>query len=112
MPPLQAWRPAAGVTDGHRAHHAHHQLRFRECCFERLEVRKRQHPVLDQRRQLIAVGAADHSIYIFNASTGAQTTIPASSPDAAPTDVSFGYRLISIRHPWSSVRCQWKTFIL
>ena len=30
----------------------------------------------------------------------------------APTSVSRGYFLISMRQPWSSVRCQWKVFIL
>ncbi len=30
----------------------------------------------------------------------------------APTDVSFGYFLISIRQPWSSVRCQCSVFSL
>ena len=29
-----------------------------------------------------------------------------------PISVNFGYFLISIRHPWSSVRCQWKVFRL
>ena len=29
-----------------------------------------------------------------------------------PTVTSFGHFLISIRQPWSSVRCQWKTFML
>ena len=29
-----------------------------------------------------------------------------------PTEVSFGYFLISKRQPWSSVRCQWKTLSL
>jgi hypothetical protein len=30
----------------------------------------------------------------------------------APTDVSFGYFLISNRHPWSSTRCQCRTLSL
>ena len=28
------------------------------------------------------------------------------------TSASRGYRLISIRQPWSSVRCQWNVFSL
>jgi len=36
---------------------------------------------------------------------------PAKSGNCEPTSTSLGYFLISMRHPWSSVRCSWKMFI-